>query len=466
METLYLKYRPKKFGDLIWQDHVKKLFKNAILKGEVSHSYLFSGPRGTGKTSTARILAKSLNCSNLVEGYEPCNECDSCKSIDSGKSMDVVEMDAASNRGIDEIRAIRDRVGYLPIESKYKIYIIDEVHMLTKEAFNALLKTLEEPPKHTIFALATTEMQKVPETVVSRCQVVEFRRVPSEVIKAHLQEICKMEGMNCEPQALDHIARKSSGGVRDAIGLLEEIARFSDGNVTLNDTLFVLGEVPVETIEEYVSSIVNGNVESLLRLIESVEEHGIDPMNFAQETLEFVTSKLPDAAIAKVGKFVSDLIQRLKYEERQFDVFKVLSVFEALNYGNNFIPKKSEQKVSEVNKPEGIGHVRTDVDRVLDWYAENGDASIFACLALSTLRDFGDRILVISNASIQHELLKERAKTVENDFKRITSRDVKLVSAYSAVPIESIEPEMRNSVMKTLSIFGGKLLPEGGEEIV
>jgi len=466
VETLYLKYRPKRFGDLIWQEHVKRLFANAISRSEFSHSYLFSGPRGTGKTSTARILAKSLNCLNLVKGYEPCNECNSCKAIDSGKSMDVIEMDAASNRGIDEIRAIRDRVAYLPIESKYKVYIIDEVHMLTKEAFNALLKTLEEPPKHTIFILATTEMQKVPETVVSRCQVVEFRRVPTESIKDHLIKICKSENMNFEVEALNHIAKKSAGGLRDAIGLLEEVARFSAGNVTFNDTLFVLGEVPIETVEEYVSSISNGNAESLLQLIESIEERGIDPMNFAQETLEFITSKLPDPAVAEVGKFVSDLIQRLRYEERQFDAFKVLSVFEALNHEKEFVHSDSKQTIREFSKPERTTSIKTDIDRLIDWYAKEGDMSIFACLVLSVIKDFGDRILVISGTPIHHEILKEKLKNMEVDFKRITSRDVKFVSAYSAIPIENIDSEIRESIVRTLSIFGGKLLPEGGEEIV
>ncbi len=463
METLYLKYRPKKFGDLIWQDHVKRLFANAISSGEISHSYLFSGPRGTGKTSTARILAKSLNCEKPIDGYEPCNECESCKVIDSGKSMDVVEMDAASNRGIDEIRAIRDRVAYLPIESKYKVYIIDEVHMLTKEAFNALLKTLEEPPKHTIFILATTEIQKVPDTVVSRCQVVEFRRIPVEFIKDHLVKICKMENMKFETEALEHIAKKSMGALRDAIGLLEEIARFSAGNVTLKDTLFVLGEVPIETVEEYVSSLSSGNAESLLRLMETIEENGIDPMNFAQETLEFVTSKLPDPVIAKIGKFVSDLIQRLKFEEKQFDTFKVLSVFEALNDKGEILPERS---VLKVPKAEKAVSVKTDVDRLIDWYAKEGDMSVFACLAMSIVKDFGDRILVISKIPLHHELLKEKSKTIEMDFKRITSRDVKFVSAYSEIPIENIEPEIRESLVRTLSISGGKLLKEGGGEIV
>ena len=177
MEVLYRKYRPKSFSEIVGQDHVKKILTNALKMGRIAHAYIFAGPRGTGKTTTARILAKSLNCENRKDA-EPCNQCQSCISIDEGTFMDVVELDAASNRGIDEIRRIREGAGYRPIEGKYKVYIIDEVHMLTKEAFNALLKTLEEPPEHVVFVLATTNLEKVPPTIVSRCQVLEFKNLP------------------------------------------------------------------------------------------------------------------------------------------------------------------------------------------------------------------------------------------------------------------------------------------------
>ncbi len=469
METLYLKYRPKKFSDIVWQKHVKKLFSNALSKGMISHSYIFSGPRGTGKTSTARILAKSLNCENPIDGYEPCNECTSCKTIDSGKSMDVVEMDAASNRGIDEIRAIRDRVAYLPVESKYKVYIIDEVHMLTKEAFNALLKTLEEPPEHTIFILATTEIQKIPETVISRCQVVEFRRIPEEATQRRLVEICKNENINFEMGALDHIAKRSAGGLRDAIGLLEEVSRFSSGKVTLADTLFVLGEVPVEMVEEYVSSIINGNSEVLLKLMDTIEEEGIEPLNFARQSLEFISDKLLEPSMVEVGKFISDLIQRLKYEEKQLDTFKVLSVFESMKHAKVFVqnPEVIEKiPASNTNLDSHKSDVKTDVEHLIEWYAKEGEIHLFACLAKSSIKDFGDRILAISDSELCHEFLKENSTSVEGNFKRLTSREVKFLSAYSAVSIETMEPKMRDAIVRTLSIFGGKLLPEGGEEIV
>ncbi len=473
METLYLKYRPKNFSEIVGQPHVKRLFKNALSKGMMSHSYLFAGPRGTGKTSTARILAKALNCENPTAGYEPCNKCPSCISIDSGKSLDVVEMDAASNRGIDEIRAIRDRVGYLPASSKYKVYIIDEVHMLTKEAFNALLKTLEEPPKHTFFILATTEMQKVPETVLSRCQIVEFHRISTDVIEKRLKEICENEGIKFEDDALKHIAKRSAGGMRDAIGLLEEISRFSSANVTLKDALFVLGEVPNEMVESYVSSLISGNVNSLISILETLEREGIEASNFCNQALDFVSEHITDVKMAEVGKFLCDLSQRLKFEEKTFDTFKVLSVFESLK------SEKSETKISiqETPSKENIIEkssvkntedkvVKNDVDKLVEWYETKGDISIFACLARAELKDFGDRLLAISDTLLCHEILKSRAKEVEEDFERVFSRKVKLLSAYSAVPLNSIEEKTREAIVKALSIFGGKVLPEGGEEIV
>ncbi len=476
METLYLKYRPKNFSEIVGQSHITKLFKNALSKNMVSHSYLFAGPRGTGKTSTARILAKALNCEHLVDGYEPCNKCESCLAIDSGRSMDIVEMDAASNRGIDEIRAIRDRVGYLPVEAKYKVYIIDEVHMLTKEAFNALLKTLEEPPEHTFFILATTEMQKVPETILSRCQVVEFHRIPVEAIEKRLKEICEKEGIKYEEDAIRHIAKRATGGMRDAISLLEEISRFSSEEITLKDALLILGEAPQNVVEEYISTIISGNVNSLVSVVERLESEGIEVRNFLNQALDFVSEHVAEPDMAKVGKFLSDLSYRLRNEERTLDTFKMLSVFEALSYSrvetqeqettseSEKIPIKSEKEVSKESSSGPI--VKSDVDKLLEWYANEGDISIFACLAKANLKDFGDRLLVIADTQLCHENLKSRVEEMEKDFQRITERKVKILNAYSAISLDKIEPKTREAVVKALSVFGGKVLPEGGEEIV
>lgn len=444
MDTLYLKYRPKKFGEVVWQDHVKKILANAIKNKKVSHSYLFSGPRGTGKTSVARILAKSINCLNPVDTYEPCNVCDSCVEIDSGNSLDVIEMDAASNRGIDEIRNVRDRVVYMPFHQKYKVYIIDEVHMLTKEAFNALLKTLEEPPEKTIFILATTEIQKVPETVLSRCQILEFRRIPVKVIQEKLVQICKSENIEYEQKALEHIAEEAAGGMRDAIGMLEEVSRFADGKITLKDTLLVLGESPIEIVENYVSSILDGNVESLINITESIRNRGIDIMNFLKNVVEYSSEKAEDRQFVMIGKFVIDLIQNLKYEERQFEIFKIMSVFEALKY-------KKE------------AHLPSTPENFIDKFVENfknEDLSAYVSLKMSTLKDMGSRILVVSYVPLHKEILEEKSKEISEKFKNMYNRDVQFVIAYSKVPIDSMEDDLKEPVIKVLSLFGGKILPE------
>ncbi len=463
MGTLYLKYRPKKFGEILWQDHVKLLLSNAVKSGKISHSYLFSGPRGTGKTSVARILAKSVNCEHPIDGYEPCNSCDSCVEIDSGRTLDVVEMDAASNRGIDEIRSIRDKVFYMPSKLKYKIYIIDEVHMLTREAFNALLKTLEEPPEKTIFILATTEIQKVPETIISRCQVLEFRRIPPNFISSKLEEVCKAEKIEYEVKALDHISKEAAGGMRDALSMLEEVARFSNDKVTLKDTLSVLGNSPIETVESYIGSILDGNVDALIHVVDSIKGQGIDIMSFLKSVVEYSSDKIKENDLVSIGKFAIDLIQLLRYEEKQFDFFKIMSAFEALKH-----KKVSSEEVVQflTNEPRQVEKVEreieNDLERLIQFYAQK-DLSIYVSLSRSDIKDFGDRILVISYSLLQNEILKEKEKMITDDFKNITSRNVRFVFAYSKVPIDSMNEKLKEPIVKMLSLFGGKILPEGGE---
>ncbi len=468
MDNLYLKYRPKTFSQIVGQPHIVKLFENALKKEKVSHSYLFAGPRGTGKTSTARILAKALNCEHLVNGYEPCNECRSCVSIDSGRSMDVIEMDAASNRGIDEIRGIRDKVSYLPAESKYKVYIIDEVHMLTKEAFNALLKTLEEPPEHTFFILATTEMQKVPETILSRCQIVEFHRISNTVIEKRLKEICKKEGIKYQDEAIKHIAKRANGGMRDAISLLEEASRFSSLNITLEDVLQVLGEAPEEEVEKYVSALLNGNPDMLVSVIENIEKQGTDVESFLNQTLDFVSDRVLENEMAEIGKFILDLLYRLRFEERSLDIFKILSIFESLKHSNVDDSRENEkEKVKTAKKIEKKSLTpKSDMEKFLEWYAKEGNISIFACLARAKMKDFANRLLVISDTPLCYDVLKADCDEMENEFEKLTSRKVKILIAYSAVPLSEIESKTREAIVKALSIFGGKVLPEGGEEIV
>src|SRR2546427_3598243 len=239
-EPLCLKYRSQKFGELVGQDAIAQTLKNAVEHSRVAHAYLFSGVRGTGKTSTARILAKAINCLNR-QGAEPCGECAACVEIASGAAIDLIEIDAASNRGIDEIRELRDRVKYLPASLRVKVYIIDEAHMLTTEAFNALLKTLEEPPPHAVFVLATTEPHKIPLTVASRCQRFDFRRIDTGAIAAHLATIVEQEQVRVDPPSLALLARLARGSMRDGITLLDQLISQGGEGVTRQKTHELLG---------------------------------------------------------------------------------------------------------------------------------------------------------------------------------------------------------------------------------
>ena len=229
--ALYRKWRPKGFSELVGQEHVSRTLAQAVVGGRVGHAYLFSGPRGTGKTSTAKILAKALNCEKGPTA-EPCNACESCRRISDGTSMDVMEIDAASNRGIDEIRELRETVKFAPTTGRYRVYIIDEVHMLTSEAFNALLKTLEEPPPQVVFILATTELQKVPATIQSRCQRYDFKRIAAKDIEARLQEVTEASGVAADGAALALVAREADGGLRDALSTLDQCISLAEDRVT------------------------------------------------------------------------------------------------------------------------------------------------------------------------------------------------------------------------------------------
>ena len=271
--ALYRAWRPQTFQDMVGQHHVIQTLQNAIRENRIAHAYLFNGPRGTGKTSAAKIMAKAVNCER-GPAPEPCNACAACEGITAGTVLDVIEIDAASNRGIDEIRDIRDKVRYAPTEVRYKVYIIDEVHMLTSEAFNALLKTLEEPPGHVIFILATTEPHKLPATIVSRCQRFDFRPVPLEEQIGRLRKICEEEGIEAEDDALAYIARLSEGGMRDAIGLLEQTAAFTDGRITLDGAVDVTGGIPAERFEELAEALRGRDAAAVMRITEALTAAG------------------------------------------------------------------------------------------------------------------------------------------------------------------------------------------------
>jgi DNA polymerase-3 subunit gamma/tau len=291
-QALYRRWRSQTFEDVVGQEHVSMTLHNALRDGHMSHAYLFAGPRGTGKTSTARILAKAINCLAENPAERPCNRCRICAAITDGSLLDLIEIDAASNRGIDEIRDLREKIGFRPGEARYKVYIIDEVHMLTKEAFNALLKTLEEPPPHAVFVLATTEPDRVPETVRSRCQRFDFRRIPTDRIVEHLQKILEREGGQASPEALAAIARRATGSMRDAISLLDQLLSYGDDVISVERVAGVLGLVDGQMIGQLVQDMADGNAGNGLALINRMVAEGVDLGQLVDQILVYLRAVL------------------------------------------------------------------------------------------------------------------------------------------------------------------------------
>ncbi|TAN63721.1 DNA polymerase III subunit gamma/tau [bacterium] len=311
------KWRPIVFEEIVGQAHVTRTLKNAISSGRVAHAYLFSGPRGVGKTTAARILAKSLNCAGLKDGA-PCGECASCRSIASGSSVEVLEIDGASNNGVENVRELRETVRFMPGQgSKYKVYIIDEVHMLSTPAFNALLKTLEEPPPHAIFVLATTEVHKIPLTILSRCQRFDFRRIPFKEIHAHLEKILVKEGIRFEHDAAALIAREGDGSLRDAQSLLEQAIAFSDGEVTCAVVAESLGLMDRSTLFALSKAIVERDGGECLNIVEKIHDFGYDFKKAAGGLLEHIR----DIAVVKAGADVS-----LELPDGELESLKTIAV--------------------------------------------------------------------------------------------------------------------------------------------
>lgn len=290
-QVIARRYRPQELDELIGQEHVRQTLLNALKSDRLHHALIFSGPRGTGKTSTARILAKTIRCPN-VKDYVPCHVCKECEDIASGRSLDVIEIDGASHNGVDSVRELRDSVGFMPSSGSKKIYIIDEVHMLSTSAFNALLKTLEEPPAHVLFIFATTEIHKLPATILSRCQRFDFRRIQTKVIAEHLAKICKQENINADPEALWSIARLGDGSMRDSQSLLDQSILFTNSELTAEKVAKVLGLIDRSLLFETLSAVMNRDHDVLLTILKRLLDSGFDPKIFVQSLLEQVRNLL------------------------------------------------------------------------------------------------------------------------------------------------------------------------------
>lgn len=332
-QALYRRFRSKTFDEVIGQEHVTKTLKNQILSNNIAHAYLFCGIRGTGKTSTAKILARAVNCTNNVDG-NPCNECEACKSILDEINMDVIEMDAASNNGVEDIRELRDKVKFLPAKSKYKVYIIDEVHMLSKGAFNALLKTLEEPPTHLIFILATTEPQKIPATILSRCQRFDLRRITIDDLVKNMKNICDEIGVLVDEKALNLIACNSDGAMRDALSILDRCITFNSEKIKYTDVNELLGIVNFDSIIEVCDCIINKDIKGTMTLINNTLNQGKDLQLYIEEIVTYFrnlliykTTNVSDNLI----RITEDNIDSLKKHIDKLTVNQIVSIVQKLS---------------------------------------------------------------------------------------------------------------------------------------
>jgi len=345
--ALYREWRPQDFASVVGQSHIVRTLQNALSRDRVAHAYLLCGPRGTGKTSLAKIFAKALNCRER-QTAEPCNRCGSCQRITAGSSLDVLEIDAASNRGIDEIRDLREKVKFAPTEGRYKVYIIDEVHMLTTEAFNALLKTLEEPPAHVIFLLATTEPHRLPLTILSRCQRFDFHRLAPDAIGARLREVAASEGFTAEAAALDLIARSAEGAMRDALGLLEQCAAFGGGTVKAADVLSVLGAVDGETLFALADRVRTGDAGGTLQLIAAAVGTGRDIKDFVWGLLRHYRNLLLAVTCGAASEVIDCAAAdraRLAEQAAQYSTDALLQIIEILAETENALRWTTQPRV-------------------------------------------------------------------------------------------------------------------------
>ncbi|MCR4426612.1 MAG: DNA polymerase III subunit gamma/tau, partial [Firmicutes bacterium] len=344
--SLYRKWRPQTFEEIIGQEHVRRTLRNAIAQGRISHAYLFAGPRGTGKTSTARVLARALNCSSGPTP-DPCGTCPSCIGIREGHAMDVIEIDAASNRGIEEIRDLREKVAYAPTLGRYKVYIIDEAHMLTSQAFNALLKTLEEPPAHVVFVLATTEPQSILPTILSRCQRFDFNRLSVPELSAHLARVAEEHGIAADPGAIALIARRAEGSARDALSILEQASTWSD-HVSVESVLELLGVSALDSVNRFARAIAGREPGPMLAVIKEVVEGGGDPRQFALDMVEhlrnvFVAMECPNPSeLIEVPEAVMDeIVAQAQIFTRQ-DILRALAI---LSWGEQEARRSSNPRL-------------------------------------------------------------------------------------------------------------------------
>lgn len=371
-QALYRKYRPKDFDSVVGQNAIVKTLKNSIINHNFTHAYMFFGPRGTGKTTISKIFARNINCLDPKDGIA-CGKCDHCKVSFSKDCIDIIEIDAASNNGVDEIRELKNKISLVPSELKYKVYIIDEVHMLSIGAFNALLKTLEEPPEHAIFILATTDPQKVPETIVSRCQCFSFKKISVDTIKEKLDYVCKEEKIKIDDEVLENIAILSDGGLRDALGLLDKLTSYTDKKITMEDFVSINGIISNKQLDEFVSSIMNGDIAKVLSSINDFDNDGKNLIQVITQILNYSRNLMVDHYlnntklaydINKLQSFINKLNESM-FDIKKSDNTRIFIEMLILNYmSSNTINDKAIENVVVEKEKEKVQEEKTTKENI------------------------------------------------------------------------------------------------------
>ncbi|MFR3568600.1 MAG: DNA polymerase III subunit gamma/tau [Paraclostridium sordellii] len=422
-KALYRAYRPQNFKDVVGQNHIIRTLKNQIQNNNVGHAYLFCGTRGTGKTSTAKIFARAVNCENSID-EEPCNECEVCKDILNDNIMDVIEIDAASNNSVDDIREIRENVKYTPTKCKYKVYIIDEVHMLSQGAFNALLKTLEEPPSYVIFILATTEPHKIPATILSRCQRFDFKRVTVKDMAIRMKEICDDVNIEVDERALNLIARNSQGALRDALSILDQCMSFSEGNIEYKDVVDLLGTVNIEQLFEMAEYVIKEDTKKCLEILNEFVIWGKDIKNLVDDLIDHFRNLM----VCKVSKDLDEIIslpdetvELLKSQSSLIETNEIIRILNILSTTQDAIKSSTnprvlaEVSIMKLSQPMFDDSKEALLKRIstLEETIRSGNIKI-------------NNIEIKESIEVEKEIVQEQPKE-EVYYEEVKSEDVKLI---------------------------------------
>ena len=449
-KALYRVYRPKTFEDVVGQEHIVKTLKNQIKNNNIGHAYLFSGTRGTGKTSTAKIFARAVNCLNPIN-EEPCNECEICIDTLNDNIMDIVEIDAASNNSVDDIRELRESVKYTPSKAKYKVYIIDEVHMLSQGAFNALLKTLEEPPSYVIFILATTEPHKIPATILSRCQRFDFKRVSSKDIADRMSYICEKENIQAEDKALSLIARNSQGALRDALSILDQCMSFGNDKIEYNDVIELLGTVNIDELFQLSQSIIDEDTKKSLQILNEFIIWGKDIRNLINDLIDHFRNLM----VCKVSKDLDEIIslpeesiERLKEQSKTININDLIRILNILSETQDSMKSSSNTRIlAEV----------TMMKIAQPMFDESKEALIKRIENLEKIIESGNiKVVTVQNESeintvpqrVQVDEPQERKEDIV--YEEVKSEDVKLVESSWKKVIKKIKEDKKLSIAALL----------------